>query len=80
MALQSSQVASAQTVAMQLDQSIQALLFFLQNALNVVNNNFSYTVPGTTDQVTLTEQEQTDMLADYQNLKANLATIYAQLP
>lgn len=74
------QVASVVTIAYQLEQQIQALICFAQNSQALIQNNFSYPVPGSTDLVTLTAQEQTDMLAGYTTLKNNLQTIFLTLP
>lgn len=74
------QVQTLLTIAYQLEQQISALIAFAQNAQALVQNNFSYPVPGSADTVTLTAQEQTDMLAGYTALKNNLQTVFLTLP
>lgn len=80
MALQLAQVQLVLSAAAQLEQQVQALTAFAQNVAILMQNNLSYTVPGSTDLIALTAQQQADMLAGYATLKNNLQTIFQTLP
>lgn len=80
MAIQAGQVQTVITIAYQLEQQVQSLISFAQNAQTLIQNNFSYPVPGSSDLVTLTAQQQSDMLVGYTALKNSLQTTFLTLP
>lgn len=80
MAINQGQVSSVLTTALLLEQQVQGLINFAQNAQALIDSGFAFPVPGSTDKVTLTAQQKTDMLAGYDLIKTSLQTVYLTLP
>lgn len=64
----------------QLYQDLNALKEFAESAQVLVNANYLLDLPGVSDKIQMTTQEQSDMFAAYIQLKATLETDVQALP
>lgn len=66
--------------ASQIVQTAQQMQQFAVKVRQLITNGYQYNVDFSTNPVTLTAQQQTDIIAYYQQLKAQLVGEFNQLP
>jgi hypothetical protein len=78
--LTAQQIQQAITAEANVQAADSRLWNFVTSVSNLQQAGWSFSVPVDTDTITLTTQQQTDIIAQYEVLKANLLAAYNQLP
>lgn len=82
MTITSTQITQARSIGFNLLQAVQAMDDFLGKVNDLEKNNWVQVIQvgGTPVNATVAPADQATLLATYAILKANLATLYSQLP